>query len=110
MARSATFALCLPALDPPLPVDFFFAVDFPGDLACKRKPHVVVMAIVGEPTSPRRWQERRCSRTRSIWSKGVSDPPLAVEAQHNFDRCLSGARAYGQLTGAVFTPTQPGIE
>jgi hypothetical protein len=52
----------IPILDTCLLIDYFFRPDFPADFARERKPQVVVMAIVGEPTTLRRHRQsvRRC--------------------------------------------------
>src|ERR1700681_2441500 len=78
----------LPMFDPTLPVDIFLPVDHPGDLAREWEPHSVVVAIVGETTSPRSREKGRFGRTGSIRGKFAGDPPFAVQTQHNFGRCL----------------------
>jgi hypothetical protein len=75
--RSTTFVLSVPVLHPALPVDFFHTVYFPANFTCKRKPHVIMAAIVGETASPRR---------RPIGRKGADNSPLAIQAQRNFGR------------------------
>ena len=88
----------------------FLPVDFPGDLSGKRKPYLAVMPIVGETAAPRSWQDWCRSRTRPIGRKGTGNPPVAVEAERDFDRSLSHAGAHGQPVGTVVTPAQRGVE
>jgi hypothetical protein len=57
--------LSVPVLHPALPVDFFHTVYFPANFTCKRKPHIIMAAIVGETASPRRRQVRRFSPRRA---------------------------------------------
>ena len=70
---------------------------------------MVVQAIVRKPTSPRRWEERRFSGTRSIGRKGASDPPLAVQVEGDVDGGFARASADNQPAWPVLAPTQFGI-
>ena len=94
-------------LHPALPVDFFHTVYFPANFTCKRKPHIIMAAIVGETASPRRRQVRRFGRTRPIGRKGADYSPLAIQAQRNFGRGLAGANSNVVILADWYFTIQP---
>lgn len=65
---------------------------------------------VGETAAPRRRQEGRYSRARSIWRKPAGEPPFAVEAEDDFGRGVSSACADSQAVGTVGAPAQHAVE
>ena len=98
-----------PLVDPALPIGQSLVVDLPANLAMERQPNVAMQAIIGELSSPRRWQKRRGRIARSVRCEGSRNPALSIEAERDLAYSLACSGADQDRLGIDHTPAQCAI-